>query len=99
MLTVCSGSSSEDTGYSCWSELAEYMRGSMSSDSDSESEVIHPEEDPDDEPVSSISESISEEVEPVLKELYMGEGAREGGCSEDPRLASALTEDEVVRRG
>lgn len=48
-----------------------------SSVSDSESEEFHPEDEPDDDPVSSINEPTSDEdveiVEPVLRVLYIGE--------------------------
>ncbi len=81
LLIAPSGSSKEGAECPCEHELSEYMRGPTSSDSDSESDVIHPEEDPEDEPVSSTSEAISEveDDEPVLKELCRGDGATEGG--------------------
>lgn len=50
-----------------------------SSVSDSESKEFHPDDEPEDDPVSSINEPTSDDeveiVEPVLRVLYIGEEA------------------------
>jgi hypothetical protein len=70
-----------------------------SSASDSESDVFHPDDEPDEEPVSSIRDPMSDEeveiIELVLQVLYIDEVVECNGTSDkcvlERRLVSVLT--------